>query len=132
MNIAFKSENGYCPSWKHDGITYFLYEDYDGTWTLKSRKLGCVEKTRFKKVSPYAVLHRFFKNKKNVRYERKGYYDFWYWDGKIFGTDGEKIVVKYQDVFERPSFNSYLECLKDAKEYLQEKYADGQMSLFEL
>lgn len=134
MKITFKSENGYCPAWEHDGITYFLYEDYDGTWTLKSRKHGFVAKTRFYKkgnfkVYPSALLHRYFKDKKNVKYERSGHYQFWYWSGMIYATNGEKIIIKYQAKFERPSFDNYLDCLRDAKEYLQEKYADGQMNL---
>ena len=41
-------------------------------------------------------------------------------------TDGETISIMYEPNYERPSFDTYLECLRDAKEYLSEKYNDGQ------
>lgn len=136
MKIVFKSENGFCPMWEHNGIRYFLYEDYDGSWTLKSKKLGYKKKSRFYRsdnglhcVHPITLLERYFKRKSNVRYEKKGYYHFWYWQGKVFITNGIEIVIQYQEKYERPSFGTYLECLKDAKEYLQEKYSDGQLVL---
>lgn len=135
MKIVFKSENGFCPKWEHDGIMYYLYEDYDG-WTLMSKKIGFKEKTKFFKsenglysVHPISLLDRFFKRKSNVRYEKSGHYHFYYWDGKLFSTDGNRIAIQYESKYERPSFDTYLECLKDAKEYLQEKYADGQLVL---
>jgi len=136
MKIAFKSENGSCPKWEHDNIVYFLYEDTDGTWTLKSQKKGCRRKTHFYKkgsfkVYPTELLKRFFKNKKNVKERHSDNYHFYYWNGMIFATDGKEISVHYVDIWERPSFNSYLECLHDAKEYLSQKYSDRQISLFD-
>lgn len=136
MKIVFKSEKGFCPMWEHNGIRYFLYEDYDGSWTLKSQKLGYKRKSRFyasddelHRVHPISLLERYFMSKSNVRYEKDGYYHFWYWQGKVFITNGTEIVIRYQENYERPSFDTYLECLKDAKEYLQEKYSDGQLVL---
>lgn len=132
MKITFKSENGHCPSWTHDGINYFIYEDYDGTWTLKSKRLGFVKKDRFygsgiHKIHPSSLLNRYFKKKTGVKYERKGHYEFYYWNGKQYATDGNIITVTHQVACERPYFSSYFECLKDAKEYLADKYADGQL-----
>lgn len=134
MKIVFKSENGYCPSWTHDGILYYLYEDYDGTWTLKSRKLGFVKKDRFygkgiHRIYPSEILARYFKDKTDVKCERHGNYTFYFWKGKQYATDGNIITVKYRDKYERPSFDTYLDCLNDAKGYLSEKYSDGQMKL---
>lgn len=134
MKITFRSENGCCPSWTHDGIMYYLYEDYDGTWTLKSRKLGFVKKDRFygkspHKIYPSALLKRYFKEKTDVKLEYRGKYTFYFWNGKQYATDGEIITVKYQEIFERPLFDSYLDCMRDAKEYLQDKYSYEQLSL---
>lgn len=137
MKITFKSQNGCCPEWNHDGIKYYLFEDYDGTWALMSQKIGFLRKDRFygkglNKISPVSLLKRFFKNKDNVRYEVKsGGYHFWHWKGKQFATNGEIITVKYESRYERLPFDTYLECLRDAKEYLAEKYKDGQLSLFD-
>lgn len=136
MKITFKSKNGCCPEWEHDGIMYYLFEDYyDGTWTLMSRKIGFLKKDKFygkglHRIHPELVLERFFKDKEHVRYEKRGKYHFWHWDGKQFATDGEIITVKFDSKYERPSFGTYLECLNDAKEYLSQKY-DGQLSLFD-
>ncbi len=55
----------------------------------------------------------------------------WFWDGKQFATDGKIIVMRYQSKYERPSFGTYLECLRDAKGYLSQKYDDKQLSLFD-
>lgn len=136
MKITFRSENGSCPKWEHDGTEYYLLEDYDGTWSLMSQKIGFWEKNRFygkgrKHIYPEALLARFFKGKKNVRFERNMNTSFWIWNGKRFATDGEKIAIMYEKEYERPSFGTYLECLKDAKKYLSEKYNDGQLSLFD-
>lgn len=138
MKITFKSKDGSCPEWVHDGITYYLFEDYDGdgTWTLMSQKIGFLKKDKFygegpNSIHPAAVLERFFKGKENVRYERRGRLSIWFWDGKEFATDGNSIVIIYQSAYERPSFGTYLECLRDAKEYLSKKYDDGQLSLFD-
>lgn len=135
MKIVFNSKNGHCPKWEHDGIMNYLYEDYDG-WTLMSKKIGFMEKTRFYRsedglhnVHPISLLNRFFKGKSNVRDEKSGHYHFYHWDGKLFSTDGNRITIQYESKYERPSFDTYLECLKDAKEYLQEKYSDEQLVL---
>lgn len=127
MKIAFKRRDGHCPEWEYDGIRYYLFEDYDGSWTLMSRKKGFLKKNRFYgsvlyRIHPQALLERFFRNKKFVKHEKKGRYSFWFWEGKQFATDGEIITVRYEDRYERPSFDSYWECLKDAKEYLSQKY----------
>lgn len=132
MKIAFKRRNGCCPGWEYDGIWYYLFEDYDGSWTLMSRKKGFLKKDQFygswpHRIYPEALLRRFFRNKKSVKYEKKGRYSFWFWEGKQFATDGEIITVRYADRYERPSFDSYRECLKDAKEYLSQKYDREQV-----
>jgi len=134
MRIAFHSENGCCPCWIHEGIMYYLYEDYDGTWTLKSRRIGFVKKDRFygkgiRKIHPSALLERYFKTKTGVKHERRGGYTFYFWEDKQYATDGQIITIKYQERYERPSFDTYLNCLNDAKEYLADKYSDGQMKL---
>ena len=93
-----------------------------------------VKKDRFygsgiHKIHPSFLLNRYFKNKTGVKYERFKQYEFYYWNGKQYATDGNIITVMYQYVYERPYFTSYLECLKDAKEYLLDKYADVQLEL---
>ncbi len=136
MKIKFKAKNGFCPEWVHDGISYYLFEDYDGTWTLMSQKVGVLKKDRFygegpKSIHPATVLERFFRGKENVQHERRGRLSLWFWDGKQFATDGKIIVMRYQSKYERPSFGTYLECLRDAKGYLSQKYDDKQLSLFD-
>jgi len=135
MKIAFQAKNGYCPEWTHDGVKYYLYEDSEG-WSLMSKKIGFLKKDRFykkgiKRVYPSSLLKRFFKNKKNVKYKKHQNYEFYYWQGKQFATDGKDITVQYECNYERYTCASYMDCLKDAKQYLEEKYfGDGQMSLF--
>ena len=136
MKIVFKAQNGFCPKWEHDGTIYYLFEDYDGTWTLMSKKIGFLKKDKFygkgtHRIHPGSLLKRFFKNKQHVRHEVDGKYSFYLWDGKRFVTDGETIAIMYIEQYERPSFDTYLECLHDAKEYLSKKYNDGQLSLFD-
>ena len=135
MKITFNSKNGCCPSWTHNGVKYYLYEDeYDGSWTLKSKRLGFVVKDRFygtgiDRIYPTELLKRYFKTKDDVKCERRGSYTFYYWKDKMYATDGEIITVQYQERCERFPFDSYLECLRDAKKYLSEKYAEKQIRL---
>ena len=137
MKITFKSQNGCCPQWEHEGIRYYLYEDYDGSWTLMSKRIGFKIKNRFckgkygQRISPYTLLDRFFRNKNNVREKSSFHYKFYYWKGIQFATDGKDITIQYESSYERPSFDNYLDCLADAKAYLEEKYEIKQMSLFD-
>ena len=101
-----------------------------------SRKTGFLKKERFygeglHRIHPETLLERFFREKEHVRHERAGRFSFWFWDGKQFVTDGETIAIMYEKKYERPSFDTYMECLRDAKEYLFEKYDDRQLSLFD-
>ena len=136
MKITFKAKNGSCPEWVHDGTRYYLFEDYygDGSWTLMSQKIGFLKKERFygegpHRIHPETLLERFFSGKENIRHERmRGPV---YWNGKEFATDGESIAIAYESKYERPSFDTYLECLRDAKEYLSEQYDSRQLSLFD-
>ena len=102
MKISFRTENGSCPKWEHEGLRYYLFEDYygDGSWTLMSQKIGFLKKDRFygegpKRIHPRALLERFFKEK-SVRYERSGEYSFWIWNGRRFVTDGKTIMIMYE------------------------------------
>lgn len=100
----------------------------------QKQEVGVCKKDRFygkgiHKIYPSALLARYFKGKEDVKCERSGNYTFYFWKGKQYATDGNIITVKYQDKYERPSFDTYLDCLNDAKEYLSEKYSDGQMKL---
>ena len=110
MKISFRAENGFCPKWEHEGMRYYLFEDYygDGSWTLMSQKIGFLKKDRFygeglKRIHPGALLKRFFKEKKCARHERSGEFSFWIWNGKRFMTDGETISIMYEPNYERPS-----------------------------
>lgn len=138
MKITFKAKNGSCPEWVHDGTRYYLFEDYygDGSWTLMSQKIGFLKKERFygegpHRIHPETLLERFFSGKENIRHERMRGLSVWYWNGKEFATDGESIAIAYESKYERPSFDTYLECLRDAKEYLSEQYDSRQLSLFD-
>ncbi len=140
MNITFKSENGSCPKFIHNGTIFYLLEEKDSfgemSWVLKSKKIGFIEKTP-KKVCTYSLLKRFFKNKTYGVYNKpaykviqKGDYTFYYWHGKQIATDGRVITIQYESKYERPYFNSYAECLANAKEYISKTYMNEQLNLF--
>lgn len=120
MKVVFKSENGFSPKFTYNGTRFYLLEEEDiygeTNWALKSQKVGFSKKKV--KVNPYRLLNKFFKNKK-FRLESRYHYRFYYYKGKVIATDGEIITIKWDSNYERPYFNSYIECLQDAKEYIQ-------------
>lgn len=99
-----------------------------------SRRRGFIKKDKFYRkgtfrVHPLTLLERYFEGKTDVKHVKDGRYHFYYWKDKQYATDGDVITVKYQEKYERPSFETYLECLSDAKQYLAKKYDDSQLSI---
>lgn len=133
MEIIFKHKNGCCPEFIYNGMKFYLLEEPDVfneiKWVLLSRKAGFSKRTP--KVNPYALLRRFFEDKR-YRLVEKRHYRFYYWKGMQIATDGEIITIRHDYRHERPYFSNYIDCLNDAKAYIKEEYMDKQLTLFDL
>lgn len=118
MNIAFKSENGCCPSFEYQGVKYYINDvDWRGEreYQLFSKKLDTKEVTFY---SPDGVKDYLDENKATYFYSCNSFQGY---ENKthIFRVEGRKITVRHKEKEIGYSYKLYVDCLKRAKEFLE-------------
>jgi hypothetical protein len=117
MNIAFKSENGSCPSFTHECIRYYINDvNYRGEreYQLFSKKLdrkeivfSCREELK-DYLDEQSALY-FCSSNSFIGYENKTH---------LFKIEGLKVTVSNKEKAVGYSYERYADCLKRAKEFL--------------
>ena len=129
-DITFHSKDGLCPYFICNGLKFFIQDekDYSGNW---------VYNLQVKQIESETI--NFYNEKQVELYLKENHARLinYFQKKSLYENSARSFVVKGNQVIKLGfikqltlNYDSYSECLKDAKEYIQENYFDKQLSLF--